>query len=39
MNKKDLSERDIYTKLINPAIEKAVWHMKRQACEFKMAFN
>ena len=25
MNKKDLSERDICTKFINPAIEKAGW--------------
>lgn len=33
MNKKDLSERDICTKYINPAIEKAGWHMKRQVRE------
>ncbi|SNR57968.1 type I restriction enzyme, R subunit [Lutibacter agarilyticus] len=33
MNKKDLSERDICTKFINPAIEKAGWDMKRQVRE------
>lgn len=35
MNKKDLSERDICTKFINPAIEKAGWDMKRQVREEK----
>ncbi|NEN25362.1 DEAD/DEAH box helicase family protein [Cryomorpha ignava] len=33
MNKKDLTERDICTKFINPAIEKAGWDMKRQVRE------
>ncbi len=33
MNKKQLSERDICTKFINPAIEKADWNMKRQVRE------
>tara|TARA_R110002050_G_scaffold777_5_gene5466 strand:- start:1401 stop:3770 length:2370 start_codon:yes stop_codon:yes gene_type:complete len=33
MNKKDLSERDICTKFINPAIEQAGWHMKKQVRE------
>ncbi len=33
MNKKNLSERDICTKFINPAIEKAGWDMKRQVRE------
>ena len=33
MNKKDLSERDICTKFINPAIEKAGWDMKKQVRE------
>lgn len=33
MNKKDLSERDICTKFINPAIEKAGWDMLRQVRE------
>ncbi len=33
MNKKSLSERDICTKFINPAIEGAGWHMKRQVRE------
>jgi len=33
MNKKDLSERDICTKFINPSIEKAGWHMKKQVRE------
>ncbi len=33
MNKKDLSERDICTKFINPAIEKAGWDMRRQVRE------
>jgi len=33
MNKKDLSERDICTKFINPAIEKSGWDMRRQVRE------
>nr|WP_223170394.1 hypothetical protein [Maribacter aquimaris] len=33
MNKKDLSERDICSKFINPAIEKAGWNMKKQVRE------
>ena len=33
MNKKDLTERDICTKFINPAIEKAGWDMRRQVRE------
>jgi type I restriction enzyme R subunit len=33
MNKKDLTERDICTKFINPAIEKAGWDMHRQVRE------
>ncbi|WP_417874022.1 EcoAI/FtnUII family type I restriction enzme subunit R [Xanthomarina gelatinilytica] len=33
MNKKDLSERDICTKFINPAIEKVGWDMRRQVRE------
>lgn len=33
MNKKDLSERDICTKFINPAIKNAGWDMKRQVRE------
>lgn len=33
MNKKNLSERDICTKFINPAIEKAGWNMKSQVRE------
>ncbi|WP_282179748.1 EcoAI/FtnUII family type I restriction enzme subunit R [Maribacter stanieri] len=33
MNKKDLSERDICTKLINPAIQKAGWNMRTQVRE------
>lgn len=33
MNKKDLSERDICTKYINPAIEKAGWNMRTQVRE------
>jgi type I restriction enzyme R subunit len=33
MNKKQLSERDICTKFINPAIQKAGWNMKRQVRE------
>lgn len=33
MNKKDLSERDICTKFINPAIQKAGWNMKTQVRE------
>jgi type I restriction enzyme, R subunit len=33
MNKKSLTERDICTKFINPAIEKAGWNMKRQVRE------
>jgi type I restriction enzyme, R subunit len=33
MNKKDLSERDICTKFINPAIEKAGWNMRTQVRE------
>ncbi len=33
MNKKDLSERDICSKFINPAIEKAGWDMKKQVRE------
>jgi len=35
MNKKALSERDICTKFINPAIEKAGWDMKKQVREEK----
>lgn len=33
MKKKDLSERDICTKFINPAIEKAGWNMRTQVRE------
>ncbi|WP_445454827.1 EcoAI/FtnUII family type I restriction enzme subunit R [Flavobacterium sp. 25HG05S-40] len=33
MDKKSLSERDICSKYINPAIEKAGWDMKRQVRE------
>ncbi len=33
MNKKELSERDICTKFINPAITKAGWDIKRQVRE------
>ncbi len=33
MNKKDLTERDICTKFINPAIEKAGWDMRKQVRE------
>jgi type I restriction enzyme R subunit len=33
MNKKDLTERDICTKYINPAIVKAGWNMKKQVRE------
>ena len=33
INKKNLSERDICTKFINPAIQKAGWDMKRQVRE------
>ncbi|RAJ11716.1 EcoAI/FtnUII family type I restriction enzme subunit R [Arenibacter echinorum] len=33
MNKKDLSERDICSKFINPAIEKAGWNIKKQVRE------
>ncbi|MCR9062887.1 MAG: DEAD/DEAH box helicase family protein [Cytophagales bacterium] len=33
MNKKSLTERDICTKFINPAIEKAGWDMMRQVRE------
>jgi type I restriction enzyme, R subunit len=33
MNKKSLTERDICTKFIHPAIEKAGWNMKRQVRE------
>jgi type I restriction enzyme, R subunit len=33
MSKKDLSERDICTQYINPAIVKAGWNMKRQVRE------
>lgn len=33
MNKKNLTERDICSKFINPAIEKAGWDMKRQVRE------
>ncbi|SHK60051.1 type I restriction enzyme, R subunit [Maribacter aquivivus] len=33
MNKKDLSERDICTKFINPAIQKAGWNMRTQVRE------
>lgn len=33
MNKKALSERDICTKFINPAIEKAGWDLRRQVRE------
>lgn len=33
MNKKDLSERDICSKFINPAIVGAGWNMKRQVRE------
>jgi len=33
MNKRDLSERDICSKFINPAIEKAGWHMRSQVRE------
>ncbi len=35
MNKKDLSERDICSKFINPAIEKAGWDMIKQVREEK----
>ncbi len=33
MNKKELSERDICTKFINPAIEQAGWNMRKQVRE------
>ncbi|MBE7691192.1 EcoAI/FtnUII family type I restriction enzme subunit R [Tenacibaculum piscium] len=33
MNKKNLSERDICTKFINPAIEKVGWNMRTQVRE------
>ena len=33
MNKKELSERDICTKYINPAVEKAGWNLKKQVRE------
>lgn len=33
INKKSLSERDICTKYINPALEKSGWDMKRQVRE------
>lgn len=33
MNKKNLSERDICTKFINPAIQKAGWNMRNQVRE------
>jgi type I restriction enzyme, R subunit len=33
MNKKNLSERDICTKFITPAIEKAGWNIKLQVRE------
>ncbi len=33
MNKKELSERDICSKFINPAIKQAGWNMKRQVRE------
>ena len=33
MNKKELTERDICTKYINPAIEKAGWNMRTQVRE------
>lgn len=33
MNKKELSERDICTKFINPAIQKAGWDLKKQVRE------
>ena len=33
MNKKNLTERDICTKFINPAIEKAGWNMRTQVRE------
>jgi len=33
MNKKQLSERDICTKFINPALKKASWNMKQQVRE------
>lgn len=33
MNKKDLSERDICTKFINPAIQKAGWDLNKQVRE------
>ncbi len=33
MNKKDLTERDICTKFINPAIQKAGWDIRKQVRE------
>jgi type I restriction enzyme R subunit len=33
MDKKSLSERDVCTKLITPAIEKAGWNIKKQVRE------
>lgn len=33
MNKKSLTERDICTKFINPALAKAGWDLKRQVSE------
>lgn len=33
MNKKDLSERDICTKFINPALEKSGWNLRSQVRE------
>ncbi len=32
-NKKELSERDICTKYINPALEKSGWDMRKQVRE------
>ena len=33
MNKKELLERDICTKFITPAVEKAGWNIKKQVRE------
>ena len=37
-NKKELSERDICTKYINPALEQAGWDMQKQVRE-EVAFT
>lgn len=39
MNKKSLSERDICTKFITPALEKAGWDMQLQILEEVCSFQ